>query len=87
LAPCWWLVLYLRRASPQRGRAGGVLAWIANGENVEVGVEGYSKFELSAMGVVPIMGLSFGGDDKKLTDLFLSLTRVGILKMGFASKP
>jgi hypothetical protein len=49
---------------------GGVLAETENGENGEVGVEGYSEFVLSTMGVTSILGLPFGGDEKRLMDLF-----------------
>jgi hypothetical protein len=68
-----------RRANPQGG--GGVWAGTGNGE---VGVECYSDFVLSAMGAAPIMGLSFGGDQKRLMLFFFwLLKRVGFLKMGF----
>ena len=35
-------------------------------------VECYSDFVLSVMGAAPIMGLSFGGDEKRHTDFFFS---------------
>jgi hypothetical protein len=39
------------------------------------GVEGYSKGVLDAMNCAPVVGLSWGGEDKNLLDLFLSLIR------------
>jgi hypothetical protein len=62
---------------------GSILAGTWNGENGEVGVEGYFKFVLSEMGAAPILGLSFGVDEKRLLDLFFSLKRLDMLKMGF----
>ena len=35
-----------------------------------VGEEGYSKTVLDAMNLAPMVGMSWGGDDKKLLDLF-----------------
>jgi hypothetical protein len=46
---------------------GGALAEIENGE---VGVEGYSEFVLSVMGATTILGFSFGGDKKRLISFF-----------------
>jgi hypothetical protein len=71
--------------SSRGGGGGGVWAGTGNGENGEVGVECYSDFVLSAMGAAPIMGLSFGGNQKRLMHFFffLLLKRVGFLKMGF----
>jgi hypothetical protein len=73
-----------RRANPQGG--GGVWAGTGNGE---VGVECYSDFVLSAMGAAPIMGLSFGGDQKRLMLFFFFVTEEGwFLEDGVsASKP
>ena len=34
------------------------------------GVEGYSKGVLNAMNFAPVVGLSWGGEDKNLLDLF-----------------
>ena len=65
--PYWWLVLYIRKASPQRG---DVFAWTGDGENTEVGVKGYFKFELSAMGVVPTIGCPLGVTIKNLRIFF-----------------
>ena len=36
-----------------------------------VGVEGYSEVVLNAMRATPTMGLTFGGDEKRLKDLLL----------------
>ena len=67
---------------------GGVLAGTWNGENGGVGVEGYFKFVLSAMGAAPILGLSFGGDEKRLLDLFFVIEEAWYLEDGVsASKP
>ena len=75
----------LRRANPQRG---GALVRTGDGENGEVGVGGYSEFVLSEMGAVPIMGLSFGGDEKRLTDLFSVIKEGRYLEDGVSvSKP
>lgn len=41
-----------------------------------------SKVVLNAMGVAPNLGLSFGGDEKRLGDLSFAIERIGILKMG-----
>ena len=38
-----------------------------------MGVEGYSEFVLSVIGAIPILGLSFGGDEKRLMDLFFAI--------------
>jgi hypothetical protein len=35
------------------------------------GVEGYSEVMLNAMEVTPTLGLSFGGEEKRLNDIFL----------------
>jgi hypothetical protein len=42
----------------------------------ETPVEGYSKVVLDAENFAPVMGLSWGGDEKSLLDLFLSLIRI-----------
>jgi hypothetical protein len=39
-------------------------------DNLGEGVEGYSKEVLDMMNVAPVVGMSWGGDDKKLLDLF-----------------
>jgi hypothetical protein len=38
-----------------------------------MGEDGYSEAVLSAMGATPTPGLSFGGDEKRLLELFLLL--------------
>jgi hypothetical protein len=39
-------------------------------------VDGYSKVVLDAGNFASVMGLSLGGDEKSLLDLFLSLIRI-----------
>ncbi|XP_059433661.1 uncharacterized protein LOC132166792 [Corylus avellana] len=45
------------------------------GENGEVGLESYSEVVLNAMEIAPSLGLSFGGDEKRLMDLLLAIER------------
>jgi hypothetical protein len=45
------------------------------GENGEVAVEGYSEDVLNAAKIAPILGLSFGGDEKRLKDLLAAIER------------
>jgi hypothetical protein len=64
-----------------------VLVETRNGENGEVGDEGYSEFVLSAMRATPTIGMSFGGDEKRLVDLFSTIKEGWYLEDGvFASK-
>jgi hypothetical protein len=53
-----------------------------DGENGEVRVEGFSVFVLSAMRAIPIMGLPFGGDEKRLVDLFFVIEEGRFLEDG-----
>ena len=64
------------------------LAETRNGENGEVGDEGYFEFLLSAMGATPTIGISFGGDEKRLMDLFSPIEEGRYLEDGVStSKP
>jgi hypothetical protein len=38
-----------------------------------VGVEGYSEVVLDAMDLAPTLGLTFGGDEKRLLNLFSNI--------------
>jgi hypothetical protein len=51
----------------------GALVGMRDGENQEKGDDGYSEVVLSAVGLAPSLGLSFGGNDKRLLELFSSL--------------
>jgi hypothetical protein len=39
-------------------------------ETLVVGVEGYSEMVLDAMDLAPTLGLTFGGDEKRLLNFF-----------------
>ena len=52
------------------------------GENGEVGDDGYSKFVLSTMGAAPSLGMSFGGDKKRLMALFSVIEEGRYLEYG-----
>jgi hypothetical protein len=59
-----------------------VLVETRNGENGEVGDEGYSEFVLSAMRATPTIGMSFGGDEKRLVDPFSTIKEGWYLEDG-----
>jgi hypothetical protein len=68
--------LKLRGVSPDVSFWGGVLDGAGVGENGEVGDVGYSEVVQSAMEIYPILGISCGGNEKRLLD-FLSVLEEG----------
>jgi hypothetical protein len=51
---------------------GGLLAEVVAKTSM-VGVEGYSEVVLNAMDLAPTLGLTFGGDEKRLLNLFSNI--------------
>jgi hypothetical protein len=59
-----------------------------DGKLGEVGVDGYSEVVVSAMGIAPALGITFGGNEKRFMDL-LNVLEEGQHREdeGFVSKP
>jgi hypothetical protein len=47
----------------------------------QVGVKGYSKAALDAMKFAPVVGMTWGGKDNKMLEMFLPLIRGSLLLM------
>jgi hypothetical protein len=47
----------------------------------QVGAKGYSKAALDAMKFAPVVGMTWGGKDNKMLEMFLPLIRGSLLLM------